>query len=401
MIVAGIFSSAAQPPVVGSPVIGRFLLSFVFMYIVFSPYYFLPSGEPQLCDFLILVGVVFAFLDIVVRKVFFLSPSAALFTLLLIMLSLWSLIVNLAWGVMLADSMRFLKNSQYIVFNSLVAFLLLYVNDNYRVSVKSAALYGFLVSLLLLFFLQPFFESDFARARLSFNNPNQLAYFSLISFIVLSSVPEERFYLGLRLLGCSISLWFLLISVSISAILSTVPIFVLIGLYFLRGVRDRPFFFVAMLIFSLLVVLISYSYFDVSQLINLILNSQTGEIIANRAGRVDELVNSASEQRGYYRFFEYPEYLIFGAGQGFESRYGGMEIHSSLFSIWFYYGIPGLAILFTIFMFPLLNLTPANIAATASYSLYGVTHLGWRFTLIWILLSLLILKEPRHHDNEF
>ncbi|WP_458526268.1 hypothetical protein [Onishia taeanensis] len=394
-------SSVTQASIVGSAFVGWFLLAFVFLYIVLSPYYFFSSGEPQLCDYLILLGVFFTIIDISYRKVFFLTSSATAFTLLLIALSLWSLMVNLAWGLTLADSMRFIKNSQYIIFNSLLAFMLLYINDNYVVPVKKAVLYGFLVSVLILLLLQPYFESDFARARLSFNNPNQLAYFSLISFIVLSSVREETFYLGLRLLGCAISLWFLLISVSISALLSTIPIFILLFFYILKSVRSNPLLFAMLSMLSLLLALFIYAYFDVNQLINSMMNSQTGEIITSRAGRVDELVSNANEQRGYYRFFEYPEYLVFGAGQGFESRYGGMEIHSSFFSIWFYYGVPGLVLMFAILMFPLYRMTLPNIAVTASYSLYGITHLGWRFTLIWILISLLILKDPAGRGNEF
>src|SRR5690606_25026545 len=60
-------------------------------------------------------------------------------------------------------------------------------------------------------------------------------------------------------------------------------------------------------------------------------------------------------ERGYERLWEYPQYLIYGAGEGAHWRFmdvlyaersigGGREIHSGLASVLFSYGIFGFAL---------------------------------------------------------
>src|SRR5699024_8035594 len=63
----------------------------------------------------------------------------------------------------------------------------------------------------------------------------------------------------------------------------------------------------------------------------------------------------ALADRGYTQLIEYPKYLLFGAGQGLDSRFGdSAEIHSTWAGFLFYYGLIGLG-LFLFFIFRVLR----------------------------------------------
>jgi len=97
------------------------------------------------------------------------------------------------------------------------------------------------------------------------------------------------------------------------------------------------------------------------------------------------------EGRGYNRIFDYPEYWIFGAGEGEYTRFEGfqLEMHSTLGNIQASYGLIGLC-LFLCFLF----LTIRKDLSGSWYIIlfimtYGLTHNGIRNSLFWILIALI------------
>ena len=99
--------------------------------------------------------------------------------------------------------------------------------------------------------------------------------------------------------------------------------------------------------------------------------------------------------RGYYRPFEYPQYLIFGAGHGDEARFNSkVEMHSSLLGVFFYYGIVGL-MLFVGFLYQVfrrLNL-PEAIMLSAPF-VYGFFTFGLRTPIFWVLMAIVVASRP-------
>jgi len=97
------------------------------------------------------------------------------------------------------------------------------------------------------------------------------------------------------------------------------------------------------------------------------------------------------EYRGYDRISNHPQYLVFGAGEAMYKRFNTYikkhEIHSSIGNVVFSYGIPG-TILFGLFF---LSLFRGLSWRTAIYILpvflYSLTHMGLRFTPLWILFG--------------
>jgi len=98
------------------------------------------------------------------------------------------------------------------------------------------------------------------------------------------------------------------------------------------------------------------------------------------------------EYRGYDRITNHPGYLILGAGEGaygrFDTYIENHEIHSSIGTIVFCYGIPG-TVLFFLFLFSLIKQMPwAYFVYLFPVFAYGITHMGLRFTIFWIALAM-------------
>ncbi|MFT7158405.1 MAG: hypothetical protein ACI8Q1_003437, partial [Parvicella sp.] len=102
----------------------------------------------------------------------------------------------------------------------------------------------------------------------------------------------------------------------------------------------------------------------------------------------------------YDRISNHPEYLIFGAGEGgynrFDTFIDNHEMHSSLGTIVFSYGIPGI-VLFTLFVFSLLKKLPwFYLVYSLPLFAYGITHMGLRFTVFWVALMMFpIIRSER------
>ncbi|MEA4961775.1 hypothetical protein [Lutispora sp.] len=92
--------------------------------------------------------------------------------------------------------------------------------------------------------------------------------------------------------------------------------------------------------------------------------------------------------RGYYRLIHYPQYLIFGAGEGEYLRFKYyIEFHSTLGNILMSYGIIGLFLYLASIIFAIKNNGWKDTYIIFFIFLYGLTHNGIRNTLLWILVA--------------
>jgi hypothetical protein len=95
--------------------------------------------------------------------------------------------------------------------------------------------------------------------------------------------------------------------------------------------------------------------------------------------------------RGYPRLIENPEYLAFGAGEGSFDRLNeagsNKELHSTVGNLLMSYGVPGVA-LFATLIVVVCAAAPKNVLYLIPIMLYGLTHMGLRFSLFWVFLGL-------------
>ena len=122
--------------------------------------------------------------------------------------------------------------------------------------------------------------------------------------------------------------------------------------------------------------------------------------VENRIANIGQQSDDSAESRGYGRIFAHPEYLIFGAGERGLDRFPGEdhELHSTLATIVFSYGAIGS----TIFLLMIFQIWTISGMRTIIYLgppfLYGLTHQGFRFSLLWILFAVLA-AAPKAKTN--
>ncbi len=351
---------------------------FVMVYLLTCWVYVSPSGSPQPADFAMVLAIAGGILFARMR-----FPKSTWYILLPLIGFVYYVVLISTLRTLETGDMEPLKHARYYVFNLLVVIVLSFLVTNKR-NLINAVMVTLCISVIILFVLQiTLFNFSASRQRLLFNNPNQLAYFgilcaSIFGVCIARCVGSRK----ISTLGFLISTWYVLISLSLSA-LTALGLLVTIVLLQLGAIR-------VLLIGAgtVLALTISLQVADPgdSRIVTYMHDSWD-----NRFGRVEEKLEDEAA-RGYPRLVEFPEYLIFGAGEGARWRFGTgqIEIHSSWATILFSYGIPG-TLLFGTFIWILYK----NIGfGLAVYILpaagYSITHQGLRFTLFWILLVMLI-----------
>jgi hypothetical protein len=373
-------------------------------YIVFAPVYIFRSGYPQPADFIIAITAgLSALLFLVKQKMVF----NRVFAILCLMVGLF-FIINISYFTVYGDT-RFLLASTYYIFNALVFSGTIILFKQNPLLLKKYACMAIAASIVFELFWIKFLPSNSEfRQTGSFNNPNQLGYWSLLSasyLIILSYGERMKWYVVIGFLICG---YIATLSLSRAVIFS----YGLILLAFFIG----PY--VSFLTKLAIAVFVSgYSLAQIAVFENpafLIDNLAFLERVIDRLDTVQtEGVDSIAE-RGYARIFENPQYLFYGSGEGSYWRFAsershGIELHSGLGTILFAYGFLGF-ILFSAFVLTIFQRAPILLWLTlAAIMAYGITHQHVRFTGFWVYMGLVYamtryviphrVKASSHHPQ--
>jgi len=354
-----------------------------FLGILAIPFYLFKSGMPQISHLLLFI----IFIIFVIRDGKYLNINR-IFNGYRFLLSfiLWSFIIGIIYFSIFKD-LKTIIAPTYFLFNFMAMYSLIrlyFINKTYLLKLIFNALFFGIILLFMvdILNLEGFFHGGdiFYRKTLTFNNPNQLGYWALstatILFIIKPSLQKSptntfKFYSSIIIL-----IYLSLISLSKAA---TISIIVLI---FLNSLKN----------FRLVILSSAIMFFTYNTLINLE-NDNFLIRFDKRMNNVGDASDDNLEGRGYLRITNNPEYIFFGAGEGAtEERFGTpMELHSSFGTILFSYGIVGL-ILFLIFLYQIFKISRIGFfQLLIPLLLYGITHMGLRFTLFWLSLALFIL----------
>ncbi|CAD5260440.1 MULTISPECIES: hypothetical protein [Halomonadaceae] len=352
--------------------IGALLL---FVGLSLSSLYLFPSGGPQLADFVLIGFAGVMLLMSLGDKHLKVSPFAMCWGLMV----LWVVMVCLSWTLVM-ETTEFFRPAQFFLFNFLIGMGLLRFLSVYgeraigliRNSISIALVIAgghVLVQLAL----------GINRTTGSFNNPNQLAYFSLCGVVVLLMLddfhPKMR---PLALAGLASGVLGILSASSLAAMGGGA----MVGIgWAIANAKQVKYFARLLLLVPLLlggVVLANIS--------------TEGQVLRNLEARMDRApskIDSVYEERKFDRLTNFPAYAILGAGEAERQRfapYDGAEIHSSFINMLFAYGLPGL-VLFLSIIATVLRRAPLYIwAGVAGPLIYSTTHNGLRATLFWVLL---------------
>lgn len=356
-------------------------LVFWSLFLLTDPIYIFKSGLPQPGDFFALLLLPFALSGWYAPGRLSRQGARAVRSLswfvgyALVSALLWSLLES-AWVLNLKHG--FLMSAIYYIFDMIVFLAVLVMYEKYqhrfiRLTVNLVLISVVIQTLLTFVYTR---ESTLRSSGL-FNTPNQLGYYAILcSSIVLLGQRKLSLSTVQVAIGQLCCCYLALLSASKAALVS-------VALLVMIAAINRLKMLIA------IAVVASFFLFVANPFESAMMRSQQ-RITADQS-------LGFFEERGYDRIVDHPEYLIFGAGEGkyiryeFTSRIKAHELHSSIGTLIFCYGIVG-TVLFFNFLYQvarggnfrrfLLLIPPAS---------YGLTHQGLRFTLLWIMLAIVVM----------
>lgn len=363
----------------------RLLLSGWALYLLGSPWYVFPSGNPQPADVVMATVIAGAALGLFGR----LAPLSPLYwasgLFLLIVVN-----VNMFWWTVYQDEF-FLKSMLFYVYDLgimiFVANLFHLIDARTVCRVTALGLAGAIGLETVIMLIDPGVYGE--RGVGTFNNPNQLGYWSLLAAACwLVARSGER--LGLQDLAILAALTYLTgLSLSRAAMVSF-GVMLVLALLLQRLERG----WLAAAVGALLLaapMLIVHPNLAREQLAG-VTSQGPQALVVERLQSIGKQNDDSLDARGYGRLWAYPEHLFLGAGEGAYERFDetgrAMELHSTWATVIFSYGIPGmlafLFILYTVFR----NEARRHLVYFLPIVLYGLTHQGLRFSLFWAFLGL-------------
>jgi hypothetical protein len=350
------------------------------LFVLMIPLYLAPSGLPQPGDALVFVLVPIALfsrkrrLDVTTR-----ATLRALWWF-----TLWVALVNYGWALILwkFDRLKdFIIHPFFYLFNTLLFFSALVIARRDRlgfVRITTAVVY---ISIIAQFSLSFIYRAEMYRENGLFNSPNQLGYFALLAacLFALTQRPlgTPRWVTGIGITCCA----YLSVLSASRAALAGIAILLFIQIF------ANPRTIILASIAAIAVISLG------GPLSNAIDNAQERMQTISRHG-------TFSEERGYDRIWNNPEFLITGAGEGEYDRFvkpgeHGRELHSSFGSVLFAYGILG-AVLFFVFMARVFRGSPLRDKASLVAGLsFALAHQGLRFTMFWVVLVVFVVLKQR------
>lgn len=355
-------------------------------FILLIPFYFWSSGLPQVSD--ILMVLIIGGLFIKTR----LDAKFDSVTKPLLVFVIYTIFVNLAWTLLTDEPRKGFRPYHYSLFYIYNFLLLLTCLTLFR---KNARLFFLWTSYavgtsLVVQALLTSLRGGASRHEGFFNNPNQFGYYALLSATIFAITAQR----------CKINPAFQAI-VLISAI------------YIAALSLSKAALGGILLLFCFFAV--QKGYFQLRQIVAVALCIATVGVFAARSQRGQEIFSNVKQRvervggddslegRGYHRILQFPQYTILGAGEGALYRFSHgdkeMEIHSSFGTIFFCYGVVGFSLMGW-FLYRIWLQTGARLFMFIVPALaYGVTHMGLRFTSLWIMLGCLCAASESEKET--
>jgi len=301
---------------------------------------------------------------------------------------IWVVIVNVGWALARGRA-GFLISASYYVFNLLIV-ACAYATRNRSPKIFDKYIANWILLSIGIQFLLLFAHSGAARSFGTFSNPNQLSYWTVCVMSILLLVRGNR----ARVIDIPfqfMALWCQISSASRAGLAASVMLIVIWGFFALETPMKKLAGLMGMALLAIVAVATPLAS-------NYIAKSEQLAVVQERLDKGDE--GSQLEIRNYNRIAEYYEYTVLGAGEGdldrFRQSYGAnLEIHSSIGTVFFSYGVIGL----TLFILFLGNLAFRAKLAMGIYLIpalvYGLTHQGLRFSFFWLLIGCLMNVAAR------
>lgn len=367
------------------------------IFLVMKPFYLFPSGGLQLSDLFFIFSLLCY--TIIIRggeriEIDWTDKWLLYFVCFV-------LAINVFYAVIYGESV-FIKSSMYYVYNALIVVIFrIYASDaGFLWNVERVCKANLLIQLLIYVAgLGRNYTAD--RYMGTFNDPNQMAFFifmSLITAVIITKIRHSKLNVFYHLLAIG-----LIFQTSSTGMLLAITVFytVQIAITVTKVVlrTHSVNFILASTVILMMAVLFSSKIDDaLGNLVDSPIISRVEEKLSRQG--TDTYATSNITDRGIDKLVLYPEKTLFGAGEGlhyrFEQDNSVNEIHSTLFSILFYYGVVP-ALLFLVWCMKNIHaLSIGNIAAVLALVIESITLLNQRQPLFWmffVLLDILYRQE--------
>lgn len=362
----------------------RIYLTLFMIFLVAAPIYVFESGLPQPADFLM------AFLILVLATGFIVKPPIHSDLMLFGALFLgYVAVVSLFWWTQY-QTQPMLLSPIYYVYNFGAMMVTLSLIRTFRERFVVVCHVALAIAIILEVVALLVLSGPGIRALGTFNNPNQLGYWGLLIGICVLVLKQDR-----RLSMADVALlggagFAVVHSLSKAALLSfgLLLVLALVCQGMSRPVRAA---LLAVGVMGAAIALTDSSLIDRS--------ASQGVIgkVTDRLENIGEQGDDSLSGRGYDRIWRYPEYLVFGAGEGAAWRFSRSrinphldqrEMHSTLGTVLFSYGVIGFFLFVAMLAMVFRRAPLAHLLYSLPIWAYGMTHQGLRTTMLWIFLGL-------------
>jgi hypothetical protein len=383
---------------VGSGNLGLYLATIWLVYVLISPIYVFPKGLPQPADFILLIGIT---TGLIASFIAFRGRVPAVYLVGMLFASM-TFFINVVNYMFFPDT-RLLLSSTYYPYNFLVFCFVVFLFSRDYTTVKKITYIGVIIAVVMQCLwatLLP--DPGLRRMTGGFQNPNQLAYWSVLSAAMIFFLKRDEKFNKLDFVMFIVIAYIQSLALSKAGIISYT-----VMLLFIAFAQQTPKVMkIVMLIGACFLAI--FLTFQAEKVLSLYMDLDAAERIVERMATIGKENDDSLEGRGYNRIWNNPHYLIFGAGEGAFERFrtwaSSNELHSGLATIFFSYGVPG-SICFASFILLILYRQPWQCwAVMFAVILFSASSQTIRFTHTWVVLGLVyatFIYSPTRQRQRF
>lgn len=347
-------------------------------YLLLSPFYVFLSGLPQPADIVLILGIIPAAIVAFVKRSMRIEPVfLAGFSFAILTLA-----INLIYYAFFFER-QFLFASMFYVYNFMAFCFVIFLFQRSPFFMNQITYYAIAATVVIQFCVVLFFDSAGFRHEGTFNNPNQLAYWSLLMAAMLIVLKRST---SLNLVDMALFTLLAYIQTQSLSKAGLIAFGLLVLFMAFSPVTNKKL----KAVFLLLLCVFTITKVTAPVETRIIIHATENiDAVTQRLSDIGVDRDDSAMGRGYARLIDYPQYLLTGAGEGAHWRFNArQELHSGIATILFSYGFIGF-ILFATFLVLIFKRLPLYYGLIlVTIVLYGLTHQNFRNTGFWIFLAL-------------
>ena len=376
------------------------------LFILLRPFYVRASGQVQPADgFLMLYFFCTVYRDF---KAEVLVPNIKKNKLFYIFL-VFAIMINAFYHKVVPDP-RFLFSSLYLIYMGVVVYSYDSGINKGLIDKIRYILYGNLMIQFLIYssglgrLYYELWEEGATRYMGTFTDPNQFGFYIFIVLLFAYLTKHEKADTYLFPITSVMGIFLVIQSKSLAAFLGLAVLYTLALLRFI-GEKFRVNKVILCVMLILTTTGVVYYFIPTSDF-------RIEDVEYNTVNRIRykiynviyaDGIKDILRERAAEKIINYPEYFIYGAGEGNYERYYPEpvnEIHSSFINLFFSYGLIPFAILMGWFKKRLKGLNAVSLVCFITILIESMFLVNYRQALFWVLwITLFYLNEPKQNTS--